>query len=126
MGTATPLVAIANHSGTPNWPVVEALINKWQPKALVVGVPLTLDGSEQPSTHAARGFIKQCKRRFALSVYEADERMSTMAANERIRQMRRSGQRKRKTTKADVDTLAAALILEHWFSQNHEQSPPQI
>jgi putative Holliday junction resolvase len=114
--SARPLTVVTNTNGTPDWPAVDALIEQWQPSDLVVGWPLTEDGEEQPLTHHVRGFIKRLEQRYALPVHKADERYSSMAAHEQIRQQRQSGQRKRRTRHGDVDTVAAALILESWFS----------
>lgn len=118
IGVANPLTVIANRSGTPDWQTIDGLVEQWQPIGLVVGVPLQLSGEEQPMSHAARGFIKQCRKRFELTVHEADERLSSMEASDEIRQMRQTGQRKRKTVRSDLDTLSAALILERWFRDN--------
>ena len=70
----------------------------------------------QPLTHHVAGFIKRLEKRYSLPVHKADERFSSMAAQEEIRRQRASGQRKRKSRHEDVDTVAAALILETWFT----------
>lgn len=115
--TAQPLQVVHNKNGTPDWIAIDSLLAEWQPIALVVGWPLTLDDEEQSITSHVRGFIKRLQKRYQLPVYKADERFSSMAAQEQLKQMRHSGQRKRKTSHADIDTLAAALILESWFSE---------
>jgi putative Holliday junction resolvase len=120
IGTAQPTTIVANHSGTPDWAIIEALINRWEPVGLVVGVPLTENGENQQMTFAARGFIKSCRKRFQLPVFEAEERFSSNAASSEIRHMRASGQRNRKTAPADIDTLSAALILESWFESTSD------
>ena len=113
-GTARPLGVVENHSGTPNWAQIDRAMLEWQPKGLVVGIPLTLDGEAQEITHHARGFLKQLKKRYELAAFSADERFSSMEAQQELQKMRARGQRG-KTQHADVDTLAAALILERWF-----------
>ena len=49
-GTATMLKALKAQDGIPNWDLIEALIKEWQPQLLVVGLPLNMDGTEQPFT----------------------------------------------------------------------------
>ncbi len=122
LGTAQPLIVVPNQSGTPVWSLLDKLINEWNPKGLVVGIPLTLDGSEQDITPHAKGFLKALKRRFELATFAADERFSSMQAQQALQKMRARGQRG-KTDKADIDKLAAAFILERWFDENQFDEP---
>jgi len=115
LGTARPLSVTANNSGTPDWAPIDKAMQEWQPKGLVVGIPLDLDGNAQEITYHARGFVKSLKKRYNVSVFSADERFSSMQAQQELQKMRARGQRG-KTQHADIDTLAAALILEHWFT----------
>ena len=116
LGTAQPLLVLSNHCGTPDWSRIDALISEWQPTGLVVGIPLMLDGSEQPVTGQSRGFLKRLHKRFQLPIYAAEERFTSRLAQQELAQQRARGQRGR-TRKGDVDTLAAALILEGWFAE---------
>lgn len=115
LGTARPLNVVSNNSGTPEWGLIDQVILEWQPKGLVVGVPLDQNGNDQEITHHARGFLKRLKKRYSIPVFSADERFSSIQAQQELQKMRARGQRG-KTQHADVDTLAAALILEHWFT----------
>jgi putative Holliday junction resolvase len=119
--TAQPLGVIINNNGTPDWPAIDHLLDEWQPSHLVVGWPLTESGEEQSITGHVKGFIKRLHKRYSLPVHKADERFSSMAAQQEIKRLRQTGQRKRKTSHADVDTLAAALILEQWFNMKNTQ-----
>lgn len=110
-----------NQSGTPNWSDIDHIFDEWKPVGLVVGVPLTEDGEAQEMTHHARGFLKRLKKRYKVPVFSADERFSSIQAQQELKKMRARGQRG-KTQHADVDTLAAALILERWFSDQMFQA----
>lgn len=116
--TASPLEAIGNRNGTPDWPAISRLIEHWQPNELIVGLPLTIDGEEQIITAHVKGFIKALKKRYDLPVQEADERFSSVAAQKALANMRASGQRKRRVSKGDIDSMAATLILQGWFTEN--------
>jgi len=116
LGTARPLTVIQNYSGTPEWSKVDQIMEEWAPAGLVVGIPVTLDGEAQEITHHARGFLKRLKKRYTTRIFSADERFSSMDAQQELQKMRARGQRG-KTQHADVDTLAAALILERWFAE---------
>ena len=55
--TARPLQTIAAKDGIPNWDELSKVLKKWQPNALVVGIPLNMDGSEQKVSLNARQFV---------------------------------------------------------------------
>ena len=118
-GTASPAGIINNDSGSVDWAALDKIFQQWQPVGLVVGIPLHMDGSEQALGQHVRGFIKRLAKRYTLPVYPSDERLTTREASSIIRENRRRGKR-RKTSKADLDSIAAALILEKWFGTHHE------
>lgn len=115
--SARPLSVVANNNGTPDWAAIDKLISEWQPAYLVLGWPLTLEGNEQAICAQIKGFAKRLISRFKVEVYFTDERFSSIAAQEKIRQMRSSGQRRKRTQKGDIDSVAAAIILESWFAR---------
>jgi putative Holliday junction resolvase len=117
LGSARALATLDAARG-PDWSAIAQLIHEWQPEALVVGVPLTLDGDSQPATEGARRFIEQLQQRHGLPVHGADERMSSMEAHSELRSRRANGQRRRRLRDGDIDSAAAKLILEHWLSEH--------
>ena len=118
--SARPLGTVTNNNGTPDWQSIRQYVEQWQPTDLVLGWPLTEDGDEQPLCNHVRGFAKRLRHNFDLPVHLSDERFSSVAAQEQIRTMRSSGQRTKRSRHADVDSVAAALILENWFTQHCE------
>lgn len=111
--TASPQPIIRAKNGIPNWHEVDKLIKKWNPNALVVGVPVNLKGEEYATTHAARAFIASLRDRYDLPVYEAEERLTTKAARSEIYE--RGGYKALQNE--PIDSIAAKLILEGWFEQ---------
>jgi putative Holliday junction resolvase len=108
--SATALETMAAVNGKPQWDSVEKLLQQWQPHALVVGLPLNMDGTETEITPRARRFGNQLRERFKLPVHYMDERLSTIEAERLIAQ---SGSKRG----ADSDKLAAQLILQSWLEQ---------
>ena len=92
----------------PDWKTIAGLIETWAPDALVVGLPLNMDGSEQEMTHEARRFGRQLEGRFKIPVHLVDERLSTREAMDRLGTQGRAGD--------DADAVAAQVILEDWFA----------
>jgi putative Holliday junction resolvase len=113
-GAARPLATVAVHA-EPDWPAIDHLIRDWRPVALIVGLPLLEDGSEQMITGAARRFAAQLGQRSGLTVHLADERYSSRAADDALRDARSSGRMTRRVRKGDRDGQAARVILEQWL-----------
>lgn len=108
-GTAQPLTVLRSRAGKPDWPAIETLIRTWQPDALVVGIPLHMDGSRQSMSDAAEKFCRQLEGRFGLVVYHADERLSSTEAVVNA------------ANSESIDAEAARIILESWMNNKPVQ-----
>ena len=106
----------------PDWPALDRWMREWKPDALVVGDPATLDGGDQPIRRLARGFALELRRRYALPVGQVDERTSSIEAAQRFAAGRASGTRKRHQA-AQLDALAAVVILERWLTEPQSRIP---
>jgi putative Holliday junction resolvase len=100
LGQAQPQGTV-NASGDARWPLIAKHIERWQPDAIVVGVPYHPDGAAHENTVLAKKFARQLHGRFALPVYEVDERYSTTEA-------KASGA-------VDVDAASACVILDQFL-----------
>ena len=99
----------------PDWAAIDKLRREWMPAGFIVGDPLTLDGSDQPSRARARRFARGLHERFGLPVLMIDERSSSIEAAQRFAVARAEGQRRRRDAE-QLDALAAAVILERWIA----------
>ncbi len=113
--SARALTTIAVHDGEPDWARLDAVCQEWLPHTLVVGLPLTLDGAEQPASRRARHFAARLQQRYELPVVLVDERHSSQEAARRFAAARAAGLKRRRDA-ASIDAEAAAVILEHWLS----------
>jgi len=114
--TAQPLAAIKANDGIPNWNIVEKVINDWMPDLIVVGLPLNMDGSEQPITQRAKKFANRLNGRFGVKVALQDERLTTASAKEFI--FTHGGYKA--LEKGKIDSVSAALILESWMESFYQ------
>jgi putative holliday junction resolvase len=119
--TANPRSTLANGVNGPDWSAIERVLKDLRPARLAVGEPYNVDGSPSVLTEAARRFAAELARRSALPVDLVDERHSSQDAEERLREMRATGQRGRRVTREDVDAVAAAVILERWFAESTQR-----
>ncbi|CAI1146710.1 Putative Holliday junction resolvase [Serratia rubidaea] len=113
-GTARALTAFKAQDGTPDWLKIEKMLQEWQPDLVIVGLPLNMDGSEQPLTARARKFANRLHGRFGVKVELHDERLSTVEARSHL--FDRGGFRA--LDKGSVDSASAVVILESWFEQH--------
>ncbi|ABM03112.1 Holliday junction resolvase YqgF [Psychromonas ingrahamii 37] len=114
--TAQPLSAIKANDGIPNWDIVEKVIRDWMPDLIVVGLPLNMDGSEQPITQRAKKFANRLNGRFGVKVALQDERLTTASAKEFI--FTHGGYKA--LEKGKIDSVSAALILESWMENFYQ------
>lgn len=113
--TAAPRPAAAVHQHGPDWDAITREVRMLGPKLLVVGSPYNADGSPGALAPAARRFATELERRFGLPVSMVDERWSSLEASAALKERRASGERRRRVRKEDIDSAAAAIILERWL-----------
>ncbi|MEY8710069.1 Holliday junction DNA helicase RuvA [Mangrovibacter phragmitis] len=112
-GTARPLSALKAKDGIPDWEQIDRILKEWQPDFLVVGLPLNMDGTEQPLTARAKKFANRLHGRFGITVELHDERLSTVEARAGL--FAQGGFKA--LDKGSVDSASAVVILESWFEQ---------
>ena len=108
-GTANPLETIRVTRASPDWNAISRIVKTWQPNALVVGLPLNMDGTEQTVSRRARRFGNQLLGRYQLPVHLVDERLTTREARDRLAAEGRAG--------SDDHPVAAQIILESWLNE---------
>jgi putative Holliday junction resolvase len=109
-GTARALETLTSPNGGPDWAGISRLIETWQPDALVLGLPLNLDGSDHEVTRLVRRFGNRLRGRYNLPVHTIDERLSSAEAEAMLAE-------KGHFEKEDVDKVAAQVILQSWLEQ---------
>jgi putative Holliday junction resolvase len=109
---AHPLTTLTRRAGK-RFPIRQllALLEAHGVAGVVVGLPLQPDGSEAAAAAAARRLAAEIARRAARPVVLHDERLTTARALRTVREM--GGHTRGR--KADVDALAATLLLQHYL-----------
>lgn len=98
------------------WPAIDRLIEEYQPARFVVGLPYNMDGTPTQLTSASRAFGAELHTRYRRPVALVDERLSSREAEAQLREARATGVKRKRTTHADVDMIAARILLERWFN----------
>ena len=116
--SASPVTTLTAKDGIPNWEELTQLIEKWRPQALVVGIPLNMDDSEQLLTLCARRFSNRLRTRYKLALYEVDERLSSWEAKQRTTSINKSIKPKDNKLHAQ----SAAILIEQWWTEQKARS----
>jgi len=105
---ATPLETLARGKFTLDAAKILKLIAQHNIGALIVGLPLNMDGSEGPATQKARAFARNFAAKSDVAIVLQDERLSTAAVTRTLLEADSSRARRA----AVVDKMAAAYILQ--------------
>lgn len=101
--TASPETIVNSKDGKPDWEHISQLFESWQPVAIVVGLPMRLDGTEQALTQPARKFGQRLSGRYNRPVFYIEEQLSSIEAESR------------QLKQAHIDDHAAQILLENWL-----------
>lgn len=110
--TASPEAIIKSRDGQPDWAHITELFERWNPVAIVVGLPMLLTGEEQPITQSARKFGQRLSGRYQRPVFFIEEQLSSLEAEQR-----------RTSTWTEIDDHAAQIILENWLQEYAVTTP---
>lgn len=111
LSQAHPIAVIHADSKDARFAAIGKLVAEWQPVAFVVGLPTHVDGQAHEMTARCQRFAEQLQRRFPRPIALADERLTSLDAEVRLRETGRNA----KAAKPLLDAVAAQLILQSWF-----------
>jgi putative Holliday junction resolvase len=95
-----------------------AIAEEWEIDVLVVGLPLSLDGSEGPAALLVRSEIAEMAAATSIPVVPYDERLTTVTATRLLKEGSVPGRSQRQM----VDQVAAAVMLQAWLDRRATQS----
>jgi putative Holliday junction resolvase len=109
---ASALVTVTRSGGRKDAALVADLARRHDVAAVVVGLPLNMDGTRGPQAEKVLGFVEGLRRRLApVPVVTRDERLTTVEAEEKLREAG-LGWKERKRV---VDQAAAVVILQEYL-----------
>jgi len=117
-GIASPLEQVQAEDAACLGRIAE-LAREYDVRGIVVGWPLLNDGSEGPQGRLARRFAADLAAATGLDVRMWDERLSSFAADQRLK-----GTLTRKRKKRRHDAVAAAAFLEHFLAADGPENAP--
>ncbi len=103
---AVPLDAVT--AGVDSWGAVSALAREWEAVEIVVGLPLSMDGSEGRAAVLVREWVEQLSERTDVPVRLVDERLSTVQAQRALH----AGGRSTRQSRSLIDSASAVMVLQ--------------
>ena len=94
---------------------IEVLVREWRPNLFVVGLPVSVDGSEHELAPLVRSFCAALSDRFGVATRLVDERYTSAEASEILNEAGVRGRRQ----KEYLDQVAAQTILEDFFAHDN-------
>lgn len=108
---ATPLKVLPARSLAADPSPLLRLVSDYEAEAVVVGLPLSLDGTEGPQAARVRAFADRLASALPVPVEYWDERLSSAEARKAMTAAGVSDRDKR----GSVDKVAASLLLQGWL-----------
>lgn len=90
---------------------IRALVDETRAERVIVGLPLSLDGTAGPAAVAAAAEAEALAATLAVPVETFDERLTTVTAHQRLAEQGVNAKGRRKI----VDKAAAAVLLQAWL-----------
>lgn len=118
---ATPRAMIRRKTTAAALDAVAQEIARAEAQLVVVGLPISFDGQLHGQARATQVFAEKLRRRITLPLIYADETLSSVRAEERLRQAGVRPERMRER----VDAEAAAIILEDVLAQRRREREQQ-
>ena len=112
---AHPLQTLVRGSREEDFSAIAALVAEHDVELVVVGWPLSLDGTEGPQARRVARYTDALAACLPVPVVSWDERFTTAAADEILRQIRGRKGRRRARARGQVDAIAAAVILQSYL-----------
>lgn len=129
---ALPVGVVERSDPAADADAIARLIEEQKAEALVLGLPISLNGSLGPQAQLVRAFGDELADQLDLPVEYWDERLSTVEAQRRLappakhsRQDKRSRSAKsQRASPGRIDAMAAAIILQSYLDRRAGGTPP--
>ncbi|MFQ3680200.1 MAG: Holliday junction resolvase RuvX [Pseudanabaenaceae cyanobacterium] len=114
------ITTLERRSWSADMAALGALVRERDIALLVVGYPYNMDGSVGPQARAIEKFAQGAAAHLGVGLAYTDERLTSIAAEEQLREQRR------RYDKGDIDRVAAAILLQQWLDRQRALGWPNL
>jgi putative Holliday junction resolvase len=100
---------------------LKLLVEEAEAEIVVIGLPLSLDGSLGPQARKYHGEAKAIAKMIGVEVALHDERFTTVTAEQFLKDAELDGRKRRQV----IDKVAAAVMLQDWLDGQARRSISQ-
>ena len=111
---ATPIEAV-KATGQNDAANIARVATEREAQGIIVGLPLSLDGSQGPAARKINAFCARLRNFTDLPVITSDERMTTVEAHSLLREAGKSPSKARGAERGKIDSASAAIILDSYM-----------
>lgn len=115
---ASPLTIINRHDDGQDIQAVVAIIDQYQVEEVVVGWPLSMDGTPGKQAEKVQAFVQELSRHINLPIKLRDERLTTVSA----RRLLQAATTRKARQKVEDDAAAAAIILQAYLDEMRDSN----
>jgi len=108
---ATPLEVLDATEASRPGGKLQRIIEDYEVETVVVGLPLSMDGTEGPQARRVRETADRMARFLPITIQFVDERLSSVEAKRRMREAGLDERRQR----GSVDMVAASIFLQDYL-----------
>ena len=112
---ARPLRVLIRRSKNEDFDAIARAVQEVGADALLVGLPLNMDGSEGPQAKSVRKYAERLRRRLDMPLQFHDERLTSFIADQILAQ-----RSTKKARRQPNDAIAAAAILQSFLDQDQD------
>ena len=116
---ARPLLTLKRASKKEDFAKLAALCHEQQIEKIIVGLPKTLRNEEGPQARRVRRYADELQAALSLPIDFWDERFSSVDAQERL-----AASSRKVRAKGDIDSAAAAIILQEYLNALTDNQQP--
>ncbi len=109
---ARPLRVLIRGSKNEDFDAIAQAAQEVGAEALLVGLPLNMNGSEGPQARSVRKYAERLRRRLNMPLHFHDERLTSFMADQILMQ-----RTKMKARRQPNDAIAAAAILQSFLER---------
>ena len=110
---ASPFTIINCRGEESDIEAVTNIINQYDVKQIIVGLPRSMDGNLGNQAEKVMAFVQELRKHTGVSLEFRDERLTTVSA----RRLMQTVNTKKPRKKARHDAIAAALILQGYLDE---------
>ena len=105
------MVVLRGRSHRDDHNAIAQIVEEYEPDAIVVGLPVGLDGKEGQAAALIRTEVAELELRFVVPIVLHDERFTTATAHRSLQERNVKARERRHV----VDKVAAAVLLQSWL-----------